>query len=97
MDIRINEKWAITSDKYQFILNRIKIAASDQTDKDGNVVVPAGGEYYDRESFYYLLEDLLTALPQKALKESDLSGTLSDAVKFIKDYGAMIEAALKRV
>ena len=96
MDIRINENWAITSDKYQFVLNRIRIAASDHKDKDGNIVVPAGGEYYERESFYCNLEELLTALPQKALKVSDLSGTLSDAVKFIKDYGAMVEAALKR-
>jgi hypothetical protein len=94
MDIRINDQWAITSDSNQFVLNRVKIADSDRTDKYGNTILRAGDEYYQSAGYYFSLKSVLEALPEKALKESGINGTLLDVLAFLKEYSGMVRSKL---
>ena len=79
MHIKLSDKLVLTSDKHQFILNQVKIATKDKTDKDGNIVHREGDTLLFPFAFYTSLKHVLASVPDRVLMQSDAT-TLSGLV-----------------
>ncbi|MGK4352092.1 DUF5405 family protein [Enterobacter sichuanensis] len=62
--IEIGDKWVITSDKYQFILNEKKVAKSGKN---------AGEEWLDTIGYYPKINQLISGLLHHHIHSSDIA------------------------
>ncbi|MCS2161033.1 DUF5405 family protein [Scandinavium sp. H11S7] len=62
--IEIGEKWVITSDQYQFILNEKKVAKSGKK---------AGEEWLDTIGYYPKIEQLISGLIHHHIQQSSIN------------------------
>ncbi|HGU0759412.1 TPA: DUF5405 family protein [Klebsiella pneumoniae] len=83
--IEVGDKWVITSDQYQFILNEKKVV------KSGN---KAGEEWLDTIGYYPKINQLISGLIHHQIHGSDI--TAIDAMEEeIKRVGQLCIAAIQ--
>lgn len=83
--IEVGDKWVITSDQYQFILNENKVV------KSGN---KAGEEWLDTIGYYPKINQLISGLIHHQIHGSDI--TAIDAMaEEIKRVGQLCIAAIQ--
>ena len=83
--IEVGDKWVITSDQYQFILNEKKVV------KSGN---KAGEEWLDTIGYYPKINQLISGLIHHQIHGSDI--TAIDAMaEEIKQVGQLCIAAIQ--
>ncbi len=83
--IEVGDKWVITSDQYQFILNEKKVV------KSGN---KAGEEWLDTIGYYPKINQLISGLIHHQIHDSDI--TAIDAMaEEIKREGQLCIAAIQ--
>ena len=83
--IEVGDKWVITSDQYQFILNEKKIAQSGKK---------AGEEWLDTIGYYPKINQLISGLIHNQIHGSDI--TAIDAMaEEIKRVGQLCIAAIQ--
>ena len=81
--IEIGDKWVITSDQYQFILNEKKVAQSGKK---------AGEEWLDTIGYYPKINQLISGLIHHYIHNSELQ-TLNDIASGIERLGMLCESA----
>ncbi|HBT3146234.1 TPA: hypothetical protein MBF30_001362 [Klebsiella aerogenes] len=82
--IEVGDKWVITSDQYQFILNEKKVAQSGKK---------AGEEWLDTIGYYPKINQLISGLIHHHIHNSELQ-TLNDIGSEIERLGMLCESAL---
>lgn len=82
--IPIGDRYVVTSDKRQFILNQVQIKGEDAKQ--------AGESYLKPIGYYQHLDGLTRALLHRELKESD-AATLAQCQQIITDTAAACLAA----
>lgn len=85
--IEVGDKWVITSDQYQFILNEKKVV------KTGN---KAGEEWLDTIGYYPKLNQLISGLIHHHILQSKIT-SLQEMAEEIERIGAVCDAAIKVV
>lgn len=83
MDIKVNNKYAITSDERNIILNTIHVAESGKR---------AGKVYYKAISYHGTLKQALAALREHGIKSSDaqsLESLIEDVAKINQEIAAL--------
>ncbi|ERK16787.1 hypothetical protein L580_0366 [Serratia fonticola AU-P3(3)] len=83
MKIRIDKNWVITSDTFQFILNRRK------TVKTGKEV---GKEWLDAIGYYPTIPQLVSGLIHQGIRDSDAT-TLAELASEVERIGLLCQAA----
>ncbi|EGH3182869.1 hypothetical protein IEA65_004400 [Salmonella enterica] len=81
--ITIGDKWVITSDQYQFILNEKKVVKSGKK---------AGEEWLDTIGYYPKINQLISGLAHHYIYNSELQ-TLNDIASEIERLGMLCESA----
>ncbi|HEL3495663.1 TPA: DUF5405 family protein [Klebsiella pneumoniae] len=81
--IEVGDKWIITSDQYQFILNEKKVAQSGKK---------AGEEWLDTIGYYPKINQLISRLIHHYIHNSELQ-TLNDIASEIERLGMLCESA----
>lgn len=84
--IEVGDKWVITSDQYQFILNEKKVV------KSGN---KAGEEWLDTIGYYPKIEQLISGLIHHHILQSRIN-SLQEMAEEIERVGAICASALSR-
>ncbi|HFF8552583.1 TPA: DUF5405 family protein [Klebsiella variicola] len=84
--IEVGDKWVITSDQYQFILNEKKVV------KSGN---KAGEEWLDTIGYYPKIEQLISGLIHHHILQSRIN-SLQEMAEKIESVGAICASALSR-
>lgn len=88
--IKIHEKYMLTSDNKQFILNKIKIAKETKRDKDRQIIYREGDELLFPFSFYPSLESAIKKIPDRILMTSD-----ANSIKeLIENYKSIVNKLL---
>lgn len=82
MEIRIDKDWVITSDTFQFILNRRK------TVKSGKEV---GKEWLDAIGYYPTIPQLVSGLIHQGIRDSDAT-TLAELATEVERIGLLCQA-----
>lgn len=85
--IEVGDKWVITSDQYQFILNEKKIV------KSGN---KAGEEWLDTIGYYPKINQLISALVHHRIQTATINSLNEMAVE-IEKLSFICEKAFKAV
>ncbi|MHC0023875.1 DUF5405 family protein [Enterobacter vonholyi] len=83
--IEVGDKWVITSDKYQFILNEKKVV------KSGN---KAGEEWLDTIGYYPKINQLISGLVHHHVQTTTIN-SLSEMAAEIERVGAICSAEFK--
>lgn len=83
--IEIGDKWVITSDQYQFILNEKKVV------KSGN---KAGEEWLDTIGYYPKFNQLISGLIHHHIQHSSIT-TLDAMAAEIERIGEMCASSIK--
>ncbi|QKJ59383.1 DUF5405 family protein [Serratia fonticola] len=83
MKIRIDKDWVITSDTFQFILNRRK------TVKTGKEV---GKEWLDAIGYYPTIPQLVSGLINQGIRDSNAT-TLAELATEVERIGLLCQAA----
>ena len=83
--IEVGDKWVITSDQYQFILNEKKVAQSGKK---------AGEEWLDTIGYYPKINQLISGLAHHCIHNSELQ-TLNDIASEIERLGMLCESAFR--
>ena len=83
--IEVGDKWVITSDQYQFILNEKKVV------KTGN---KAGKEWLDTIGYYPKINQLISGLIHNQIHGSDITAIDAMAVE-IERVGQLCIAAIQ--
>ena len=83
--IEVGDKWVITSDQYQFILNEKKVV------KSGN---KAGEEWLDTIGYYPRINQLISGLIHNQIHGSDITAIDAMAVE-IERVGQLCIAAIQ--
>lgn len=83
--IEVGDKWVITSDQYQFILNEKKVV------KSGN---KAGEEWLDTIGYYPKINQLISGLAHHYIHNSELQ-TLNDIASEIERLGMLCASAFR--
>lgn len=83
--IEIGDKWVITSDQYQFILNEKKVVKSGKK---------AGEEWLDTIGYYPKLNQLISGLVHHHIQGSDISSLHVMAAE-IELVGRLCSEAIK--
>ena len=83
--ISIGDKWVITSDQYQFILNEKKIVKSGKK---------AGEEWLDTIGYYPKINQLISGLVHHYIHNSELQ-TLNDIASEIEELAMICESAFR--
>ncbi|HAU3361084.1 TPA: hypothetical protein JDL67_003804 [Salmonella enterica subsp. salamae] len=83
--IEIGDKWIITSDKYQFILNERKVAQSGKK---------AGEEWIDTIGYYPKINQLISGLIHHHIQQSSIT-TLDAMAAEIERIGEMCASSIK--
>ncbi|HIB8991106.1 TPA: DUF5405 family protein [Citrobacter braakii] len=81
--IEIGDKWVITSDQYQFILNEKKVAQSGKR---------AGEEWLDTIGYYPKINQLISGLIHHHIQQSSIT-TLNAMAAEIERIGKLCTAA----
>lgn len=84
ISIKIGEKWVITSDQHQFILNQIFVRGSEAKNP--------GEEYMVAVAYYPTIKSLVSGLLNRELKASD-SKTLNELLVCVESASAACQAA----
>ena len=92
--IDLNDKWVLTSDDKQFILNRRSWAQEDKYDKEGKLIVRAGDEQLSPCAFWGDVRSLLAALPSRVVMSTSDANTLE---QLANDYRRVMAEILKQV
>lgn len=85
MRIEIGDKYLVTADQYNYILQERKVA------KEGKNV---GSEYLQTVGYFTRISQLVTTLIQLEVRQSDIA-SLSEMDAIIKAVGNQCEAAFK--
>ena len=85
--IEVGDKWVITSDQYQFILNEKKIV------KSGN---KAGEEWLDTIGYYPKINQLISGLIHHHIQTATIN-SLSEMTAEIEKLSFICESAFKAV
>ncbi|CAI2094054.1 Uncharacterised protein [Serratia fonticola] len=85
MEIRIDKNWVITSDTFQFILNRRK------TVKSGKEV---GKEWLDAIGYYPTIPQLVSGLIHQNIRDSGAT-TLAELAAEVERIGLLCQEAFK--
>lgn len=85
--IEISDKWVITSDQYQFILNEKKVV------KTGN---KAGEEWLDTIGYYPRINQLISGLVHHQIQTTTIN-SLSEMAAEIERLSFICEEAFKAV
>ncbi|MDT7484506.1 DUF5405 family protein [Citrobacter koseri] len=83
--IEIGDKWVITSDKYQFILNEKKVV------KTGN---KAGEEWLDTIGYYPKINQLISGLIHHHIQQTSITALDAMAAE-IERIGEMCASSIK--
>lgn len=83
--IEVGDKWIITSDKYQFILNEKKVV------KTGN---KAGEEWLDTIGYYPKINQLISGLIHHHIQTATINSLVEMAAE-IEHVGNLCTAAVK--
>ncbi|MGU3381123.1 DUF5405 family protein [Klebsiella grimontii] len=83
--IEIGDKWIITSDQYQFILNEKKVAQSGKK---------AGEEWLDTIGYYPKINQLISGLIHHHIQQSSIT-TLDAVAAEIERIGEMCASSIK--
>ncbi|OYD24712.1 DUF5405 family protein [Oceanimonas baumannii] len=86
INIQINEKYIITSDNLQFILNQVAVKGDNSNQ--------AGETYLKAVGYYHSIDLLVKALMQRELRQSDAT-TLQQCQQIIADTAAACLQAFK--
>ncbi|EAM8602204.1 hypothetical protein AKM92_04885 [Salmonella enterica] len=81
--IEVGDKWVITSDQYQFILNEKKVVKSGKN---------TGEEWLDTIGYYPKINQLISGLAHHYIHNSELQ-TLNDIASEIERLGVLCESA----
>ncbi|MEZ7217175.1 DUF5405 family protein [Klebsiella spallanzanii] len=81
--IEVGDKWVITSDQYQFILNEKKVAQSGKK---------AGEEWLDTIGYYPKINQLISGLIHHHIQQSSIT-TLNEMAAEIELVGKLCTAA----
>ena len=81
--IEVGDKWGITSDQYQFILNEKKVAQSGKK---------AGEEWLDTIGYYPKINQLISGLIHHHIQQSSIT-TLNEMAAEIEFVGKLCTAA----
>ncbi|EDH0392321.1 DUF5405 family protein [Salmonella enterica] len=81
--IEVGDKWVITSDQFQFILNEKKVVKSGKK---------AGEEWIDTIGYYQKINQLISGLAHHYIYNSELQ-TLNDIASEIERLGMLCESA----
>ncbi|EMT4887628.1 TPA: DUF5405 family protein [Klebsiella pneumoniae] len=81
--IEVGDKWIITSDQYQFILNEKKVVKSGKN---------VGEEWLDTIGYYPKINQLISGLAHHYIQNSELQ-TLNDIASEIETLGMLCESA----
>lgn len=85
--IEIGDKWVITSDQYQFILNEKKVNKSGKN---------AGEERLDTIGYYPKINQLISGLAHHHIQTESIN-SLTDMASEIERFSAMCEESFKAV
>lgn len=85
--IEIGDKWIITSDKYQFILNEKKVVTSG---------TKAGEEWLDTIGYYQKINQLISGLVHHQIQTATIN-SLTEMVAEIERLSFICEEAFKAV
>ncbi|RSV92453.1 DUF5405 family protein [Klebsiella aerogenes] len=85
--IEVGDKWVITSDQYQFILNEKKVAQSGKK---------AGEEWLDTIGYYPKINQLISGLIYHHIQQSSITALDAMAAE-IERIGAICSAEFKGV
>ncbi|MGK1494171.1 DUF5405 family protein [Klebsiella pneumoniae] len=83
--IEVGDKWVITSDQYQFILNEKKVAQSGKK---------AGEEWLDTIGYYPKINQLISGLINHHIQTTTIN-SLSEMAAEIERVGAICSAEFK--
>ncbi|WP_338300933.1 DUF5405 family protein [Escherichia coli] len=83
--IEVGDKWVITSDQYQFILNEKKVAQSGKK---------AGEEWLDTIGYYPKINQLITGLVHHQIQNSEIK-SLKGMADEIERIGHLCFSAFK--
>ncbi|HBK1057830.1 TPA: DUF5405 family protein [Salmonella enterica] len=83
--IEVGDKWVITSDQYQFILNEKKVAQSGKK---------AGEEWLDTIGYYPKMNQLISGLIHHHIQQSSIT-TLDAMAAEIERIGDMCASSIK--
>ncbi|SUQ56075.1 Uncharacterised protein [Raoultella terrigena] len=83
--IEVGDKWVITSDQYQFILNEKKVAQSGKK---------AGEEWLDTIGYYPKIYQLISGLINHHIQTTTIN-SLSEMAAEIERVGAICSAEFK--
>ncbi|EPR7654499.1 DUF5405 family protein [Klebsiella pneumoniae] len=83
--IEVGDKWVITSDQYQFILNEKKVAQSGKK---------AGEEWFDTIGYYPKINQLISGLIHHHIQQSSITALDQMAYK-IERIGEMCASSIK--
>ncbi|WP_336241105.1 DUF5405 family protein [Enterobacter hormaechei] len=85
--IEIADKWVITSDQFQFILNEKKVIKSGKN---------AGEEWLDTIGYYPKINQLITGLVHHQIQTTSIN-SLSEMAEEIEKLSVICENAFKAV
>ncbi|EAR3555265.1 hypothetical protein CEL83_003192 [Salmonella enterica subsp. enterica serovar Saintpaul] len=85
--IEVGDKWVITSDQYQFILNEKKVV------KPGN---KAGEEWFDTIGYYPKINQLISGLVHHQIQTATIN-SLAEMAAEIEQLSFICEVAFKAV
>ncbi|HHE4800274.1 TPA: DUF5405 family protein [Escherichia coli] len=83
--IEVGDKWVITSDQYQFILNEKKVAQSGKK---------TGEEWLDTIGYYPKINQLISGLIHHHIQQSSIT-TLDAMAAEIERIGEMCASSIK--
>ncbi|HDS6530745.1 TPA: DUF5405 family protein [Klebsiella aerogenes] len=83
--IEVGDKWVITSDQYQFILNEKKVVKSGKK---------AGEEWLDTIGYYPKINQLISGLIHHHIQHSSIA-TLESMAAEIERIGEMCASSIK--
>lgn len=83
--IEVGDKWVITSDQYQFILNEKKVAQSGKK---------AGEEWLDTIGYYPKINQLISGLIHHHIQQSSIT-TLDAMAAEIERVGKICASSIK--
>lgn len=87
LHIEIGDKWVITSDQYQFILNEKKVAKSGRK---------AGEEWLDTIGYYPKINQLISGLIHHHIQHSTIT-SIEEMAEEIERVGEACAEAMKAV
>lgn len=85
--IEIGDKWVITSDQFQFILNQKKVVKAGKN---------AGEEWLNTVGYYPMINQLITGLLHQHIQTRTIN-SLSEMAEEIKNISFICEEAFKAV